>query len=118
MYIPLSTRIRGGFGGYGCLWGFFEVADLGYLFVFFQFNGHLLIFSVFVHFCVKCNLVRSLGGHSLHGHHGSSGIRIVVGGSALLFSVSSATFLWQFHFLSWTCRHRLAPSITTWKAPS
>ena len=40
--IPLSTRIRGGFGGYGCLffsqhlWGFFEVADLGYLFVFFN----------------------------------------------------------------------------------
>ena len=41
-YIPLSTRIRGGFGGYGCpffsqhLWGFFEVADVGYLFVFFN----------------------------------------------------------------------------------
>ena len=41
-HIPLSTRIRGGFGGYGCLffsqhlWGFFEVADLGYLFVFFN----------------------------------------------------------------------------------
>ena len=36
-HIPLSTRIRGGFGGYGCLffsqhlWGFFEVADLGYM---------------------------------------------------------------------------------------
>ena len=87
-------------------------------YLFFQFNMHLLMLSVFVHFCVKCNLICSLRGHCLHGHHGSSGIRIVVCGYGLLFSVSSATFLRQFHFLSWTCRHRPAPSITTWKAPS
>ena len=98
--------------------GVFRGGGSGLLIPSFQFKTHLLILRVFLHFCVKCNLVRSLGGHSFHGHHGSSGIRIVVRDHGLLFSVSSATLLRQFHFFSWTCRHRLAPSITTWKAPS
>ena len=72
--------------------GVFRGGGSALLIHFFQFNTRLLISAGCMHFCVKCDLIRSLGGHSLQGHDGLSGLRTAVCGYRAGF------FLYSCHF--------------------